>query len=207
MGRFSQVFFIFSRHRRIALFVLSERRRRRDLISFQHRSYAAALCYYCCCHYCAVETANFSTFNIYAQNHPPCRREWRKKREPFATALSGAHFKAPKRLFNGCLHQIRKTITEYHIKFIAAHSSFASFSLYVRASRLGRLSSGLLFNFVTAIFFCYSVCLRSRILMFVDSRRRQCDLMDFVPRFTTVDGFQQSIIAVDSFHCFLFSVL
>lgn len=103
-----------------------------------------------------------------------------KTREPFATALSGAHFKAPKRLFNGCLHQIRKTITEFHIKFIAAHSSFASFSLYVNATRLGRLNFGLLFNFVTAIFFCYSVCLRSRILMFVDSRRRQCDLMDFV---------------------------
>lgn len=52
------------------------------------------------------------------------------------------HSKAPERRFNGCLHQIRKTITKIHIKFIVAP--------FVRS-----------FSAMTAIFFRYSVCLRS----------------------------------------------
>lgn len=84
-----------------------------------------------------------------------------------------AHFKAPKRLFNGCLHQIRKTITEFHIKFIAPHSS----------SHRSRRSSRLLFTRDCNIFLLF--CLFTfGILMFAVSRRKaKCDLMDFC--FTT----------------------
>jgi hypothetical protein len=64
--------------------------------------------------------------------------------------------KAPERRFNGCLHQIRKTITKIHIKFIVVSLSL---------SLISRL------QYFCAILFTFGI------LMFALYRR--CDLMDF----------------------------
>lgn len=93
-------------------------------------SYAATVCApLVCCHCCASKLQTFPLSCPDASNHPTAAstaaEDGREKK--YSAAQSGAHFKAPKRLFNGCLHQIRKTITEFHIKFIASHSSSTSF--------------------------------------------------------------------------------